>query len=543
MSAEGEKSLVRAATAVTAATFLSRVLGLAREQVVAYLFGAVRETDAFNVAFRIPNLLRDLFAEGALSAAFVPTFTEIRTTRGESEAWLLANRVINALAALLTVLTILIVVFARPIVLALAPGFSSSPGKTELAAEMARIMSPFLLFIALASVMMGVLNTYGRFFVPSFAPAIFNISCIVFAILLTPVLPRFGISPIVSLALGAVLGAVGQFAIQIPAAARCGFRYQATLTWKDPWLRRMVKLMLPATIGLSATQIAILVDTQFASSYGDGAVSVLGYAFRLIQLPIGLFGVAIATANLAAVSRRAAVGDMEGLKANVARAVRLAAFLTLPATAGLIALSEPIVRVLYEHGRFTSARTEETARVLLLYTVGLFAYSVVKILVPTFYALKDTKVPVRSSIIAVAAKVALNFPLTWYFERAWGANLGYAGLALSTAASAVVNLTLLSVALRRRVGSFASHALLGTCARIALASLGVGIAAKGVYVLLAPAHHTGRLAETLALAAGIAAGVAVLAAASRILGISEMTDLTARFLPRRLRGSDGEPRG
>jgi putative peptidoglycan lipid II flippase len=282
--------------------------------------------------------------------------------------------------------------------------------------------------------------------------------------------------------------------------------------------------MLPAIVGLSATQVSILVDTQFASRYGEGAVSYLSFAFRLIQLPIGLFGVAIATANLAAVSRHAASGDMEGLKNNLARAIRLAAFLTLPATAGLIVLREPIIRLLYEHGRFTREATMNTAWVLLMYTVGLFAYSIVKILVPTFYALGDTRVPVRSSVIALAVKIAINFPLTW--------KLGYAGLALSTSIAAIVNLTLLSVSLRRKTGGLVGRGVGKACGRIAAASVGVGAAALAVFAALTAILGPGRLAGGLALGAGVAAGVLALGLLSRALRIEELEQLLSRVLPR-----------
>lgn len=524
MTREEEKSLVRAATSVTSATFVSRILGLLREQVVAYLFGARWQTDAFNVAFRIPNLLRDLFAEGALSAAFVPTFTDARVNAGEGRAWQLAGRVITLLVVVLSAVTLAIALLARPIVLALAPGFADTPGKTELAAQMARIMSPFLLFIALAAVVMGVLNTYGRFFVPALAPAAFNVASILCGVLLTPLMPRFGLEPIVSLAIGALIGAIGQFAVQLPAAIACGFHFRPELSWSDPGVRRMVALMLPATIGLSATQASILVDTQFASRFGEGAVSYLSFAFRLIQLPIGLFGVAIATANLAAVSRHAASGDAPALKANLARAIRLGAFLTLPATAGLIVLREPIIRVIYEHGRFTSDATAQTAWALLMYTVGLFAYAIVKILVPTFYALGDTRAPVRSSIIALLVKIAINFPLV--------ALLGFAGLALSTSVAAIVNLALLSIAMRRRIGSLAGHQVVTTCARIAVASAAVGGAAFATSWGCERLWGGGRTAAVASLAAGIAAGVIALAIASRLLRVREMDDLLARFAPR-----------
>lgn len=521
---EEDKSLERAATSVTAATFVSRIFGLVREQVVAYLFGAQWQTDAFNIAFRIPNMLRDLFAEGALSAAFIPTFTDVRTRRGEGASWELANRVITLLVVILSVITIATCLFARPIVFALAPGFAATPGKVDLTVQMARIMSPFLLFIALASVMMGVLNTHGRFFVPAVAPAAFNAACILCALFLTPVMPRIGLDPAMSLAIGALLGAIGQFAIQIPAASSRGFRYRPMLGWDDPALRKMMRLMLPATIGLSVTQLSILVDGQFASRYGDGPVSYLAFAFRLIQLPLGLFGVAIATANQAAVSRHAAHDDMEALKRNVARAVRLAAFLTLPATAGLIALRRPIIKLLYQHGHFTADATANTAWVLLMYTVGLFAYSITKIFVPTFYALGDTKIPVRASVIALLTKIAINFPLTWLIQ--------YAGLALSTSIAAIVNLTVLASAFRRKVGGLAGYGVGPACARIAAASIVVGAASYAGELGAARLLGHGRIGEGIALILAVGAGVVGLVLASKFLRISEMDQLLSRFLPR-----------
>jgi len=529
-----EKSLVGAATSVTAATLISRILGLIREQVVAHLFGARWQTDAFNVAFRIPNLLRDLFAEGALSAAFVPTFTQARIQRGESDAWLLASRVMTLLVVVLSLLTLGIFLLAEPIVLLLAPGFAATPGKVELAAQMARVMSPFLLFIAIASVMMGVLNAHGRFFVPALAPAAFNVASILCALWLSPLMPAIGCEPIVALAAGALVGGIGQFAVQVPAARGRGFRYTPSLSISDPGVRRMLALMLPATIGLSATQVSILVDTQFASRYGEGAVSYLSFAFRLIQLPIGLFGVAIATANLAAVSRHAAAGDMESLRSNLARAIRLAAFLTLPATAGLAVLREPIIRLLYEHGRFTSEATLGTARVLLMYVFGLFAYSLVKIFVPTFYALGETRAPVRASVTAVVVKIALNFPLTWAF--------GYAGLALSTSVAAGLNFAQLALHLRRRLGALEGRGVGRTLAKIAAASALVGLAAYLVHTAITAVLGTSRSADAAALLVAVGAGGLTMLAASRLLGIEELDELMRRVLRRRGRPSEPEGR-
>src|SRR5437867_4386522 len=335
-------SIARSAGVVSLATMISRVLGVMREMVMARYFGSGIFTDAFNVAYRIPNLLRDLFAEGALSAAFVPTFTRIMRQQGSPKAWQLANLVIN------------------------------------------------------------------------------------------------------SLAIGALIGGASQFFVQVPSAHGLGFRYQFIFDFADPALRHIGRLMLPAVIGLSATQINITVDNQLASRYGDGPVSWLNYAFRLMQLPIGVFGISVATATLATVSHHAAQNAMGKLRETVASSLRLAACLTFPASVGLIVFREEIVRLLYERGRFLPGDTYQTSRVLLLYGLALFAYSAVKILVPTFYALNDTRTPVRTSMITVAVKVALNFLRS--------VPLQFLGLALSTAVASWMNFFLLLRQLGRRTG-------------------------------------------------------------------------------------------
>ncbi|HZN55478.1 MAG TPA: murein biosynthesis integral membrane protein MurJ, partial [Candidatus Polarisedimenticolaceae bacterium] len=334
-------SLLRSAGSISLATAMSRVLGLMREQVQSYYFGAGLVTDAFLAAFRIPNLLRDLFAEGALSSAFVPTFTAVRQREGPEAAWRLANRLFTMLAVILGAVTLLIVAFAPWIMRVYASGFT--PEKLALSATMTRILAPFLFAVAIAAVAMGMLNTYGRFFIPALAPALLNVAAIASVVALSPVFVRIGWPAGLSLAVGAMAGGLLQFGVQVPAMRALGFRFRFDWAPRDPGLLRIAWLMLPATIGQAATQINFLVDTWLASRYGNGPITWLSLAFRLIQLPIGLFGVAIGTANLARVSRDAAQGDREGLRANLAAALRAAALLALPATAGLVALREPII--------------------------------------------------------------------------------------------------------------------------------------------------------------------------------------------------------
>ena len=521
-------SILGAAGAVSAATMVSRLLGVAREMVMARYFGAGLYTDAFNVAYRIPNLLRDLFAEGALSSAFVPTFIRTLTHGGKEQAWLLANKVLNALVIILGALTLIIYFGARWFVYLLASGYANVPQKMELTIQMTRIMSPFLLFAALAAVAMGMLNALGSFFIPAMAPSAFNVCCILAGIFLSPLMPRWGLTPVVSMAIGALAGGASQFLTQLPSAWRRGYRFQAALDFKDPGLRHIAKLMLPAVIGLSATQINILVDNQLASQYGNGPVSWLNYAFRLMQLPIGLFGVAIATATLATVSLHAAQNAMDRLLMTVSSSLRLAACLTFPATVGLIVFRHEIVRLLYQRGSFLPGDTVQTSRVLLYYAFALFAYSAVKILVPTFYALNDTRTPVRTSMTTVGVKVAINLLLV--------IPLGFLGLALATALASWLNFVLLLHGLKRRLNITWSWDSVFVYIRIALASGLMGLIALLVFASaerVFPGRTTVVLGVNLMLA--VIAGMVSMFPLLRLFKVAELSGLWLS-LRRRLLG-------
>jgi len=489
------RSVTRAAGAVTLATMISRVLGVGREMVMAKYFGAGFFTDAFNIAYRIPNLFRDLFAEGALSSAFIPTFVRELNHGGAERAWSLANRMLSALLVLLGALTLVFAFFAKGFVYLLASGYADTPGKMDLTIQMTRIMSPFLLFLALATVVMGMLNAFGSFFIPAAAPAAFNACCILAGIFLSPFMPRFGMEPVVSMAVGAIVGGASQFLVQVPSARRLGWRFHFVLDVSDPGLRRIAALMLPAVVGLSATQINITVDSQLASHYGNGPVSWLNYAFRLMQLPIGLFGVAIATATTALVSHHAADNATDKLRDTVHSSLRLAACLTFPATVGLIVFREEIVRLLYQRGSFLAGDTLQTGKAVMLYALALFGYSAVKILVPTFYALGDTRTPVRISVITVAVKVAINFLLI--------VPLKFLGLALATSIASWLNFMLLLRKLNRVTGGEMRWQTVAAYVRIAAASVLMGVAADLIYRLaqwVLPGGGTLRLAVHLAFA-------------------------------------------
>jgi putative peptidoglycan lipid II flippase len=349
----------------------SRVLGVVREQVLAALFGAGDATDAYNVAFRVPNLVRDLFAEGAMSSAFVPTFTRHLTTAGKESAWRLGNLVINGLIVITTVLVVLGVIFAEPLVGLFAGAYRAVPGKFELTVFLTRLLLPFLTFVAVAAAFMGMLNSLHRFFIPALSPAMFNVATIVCALTLVPVMPLIGWPPITAIVIGSLVGGAAQLALQWPSLRSEGFRYRPILDWKDENFRRVLVLMGPGTIGLAATQVNVLVNTVLATGEGTGAVSWLNYAFRLMYLPIGLFGVSIATATLPAVSRHVAMNDESSARGTVANGLSLMLMLNIPATVGLMALAPPIVKLIFERGAFTAADTAATAAAVQFYALGL----------------------------------------------------------------------------------------------------------------------------------------------------------------------------
>src|SRR5512139_1088893 len=406
------------------------VIGLVRDLALAYLFGASHAMDAFTVAFRIPNLLRDLFAEGAMSAAFVPTLTRAREEGGEQAAMRLANLVINFLLVVTSAICLVGILGARWIVPFLAPGFGQIAGKLELTTLMTQIMMPFLTLVAVAAAVMGVLNTHGRFFIPAIAPTMLNLALIAAGFVIAPFMPRFGLEPIVGMAIGATLGGLGQLAIQLPTLGALGFRWRPLFSLRDPGMLRITALMAPAAIGLAATQVNIFVNTFLASMLVQGSVSWLNYAYRLMQLPIGLFGVAIATVTLAQVSQHAARKEMVELKRTLSFSLRFVFFLTIPATLLLVTLAQPIVALLYQHGRFHAADTVQTAQALWAYAVGLAAFSAVRVLVPVFYSLGMTRLPVTISFVTIAANVVLNFALMLPLQ--------HRGLALATSIASVL---------------------------------------------------------------------------------------------------------
>ena len=471
-------TIARSAGAVSGAVMCSRVLGLVREQVFAGMFGAGYAYDAFVVAFRIPNLLRDLFGEGALSAAFVTVFSDYDTNKGRQATWQLAANVLVFVSILLSLITLTGIFFAGPIVNLLAPDFSLVAGKAELTSLMTRIMFPFLIFVALSAVVMGMLNTRGKFFIPAMSSSFFNLGSIIGGISLALLLPRFGQPAIVGMACGTLIGGLLQLCIQLPTLRKIGFRFKPHLDLGDPGLRKIIRLMLPATIGLSATQINIFVNTNFASSCMEGSVSWLNYAFRMVQLPIGVFGVAFSIAAMPVLAKHAAQKDLAGLKQTFSSSLVMVFSLTVPATVGLILLAQPIIRLIFEHGVFTAVDTTRTAQALTCYAYGLFAYSAVKIMVPVFYALNDTKYPVIGSFIAVAANITIISLTIDAFS--------FKAIALSTSCSMALNFLFLGCVLYRKLTGFSLNHLGRGVLKILGASAVMAFGVMGLTNLLNP---------------------------------------------------------
>ena len=527
----GPPRLARSAGVFGVATITSRILGLARDQVIAYYFGAGDANDAFRVASRIPNLVRDLFAEGAMSAAFVPTFTRQLTLQGRERSWRLASSVINALLIVTGVIVVFGIIFAEPLVRLFASEFSAVPGKIELTIYLTRIVFPFLTLVAVAAVLMGMLNSLGHFFIPALSPAMFNVAVIVMSLAFIPFSSSLGIQPITIVAIATLVGGIGQLAIQWPPLSREGFRYRLVLDVKDEGLHRVLLLMGPGTLGMAATQINVFVNTVLATGEGTGAVSWLDFAFRLMYLPIGLFGVSIATAATPAISRMVAEGNFERIRTTLASALGLMLFLNLPATIGLIVLARPIIAVIFEHGEFTAADTLATAAALQLYAIGLIGYSIVRIVSPTFYALGRSRIPVMVSAGSVLLNVILNVTLV--------RSMGYRGLALGTSITAILNAAIQMFLLRREIHGIGGSRIAASFARVIAASSVMGVVTWAVHqLMLSQLPGASLMMQIIRLLVTIVAALVALAGVAQALGIPEFGEARDMIL-RRLRRNAG----
>jgi putative peptidoglycan lipid II flippase len=536
-SASDEPDTRRSAGVVGIAVLASRLFGLLRELVFPAMFGAGKVLDAYYGAFQIPNLFRDLFAEGSLSTAFTALFTRTWEREGGEPAWKLANLTLSAMVFIIGIVSVLAILGAPLIVEATNFGFHNVPGKFELAVRLTRVLFPFILFVSLAAAVMGMLNSRFIFGIPASASTVFNIVSVIagvaFAFVFDPTAratwphPVFTENAVYGVCIGVLLGGLAQLGMQLPSLFRLGFRFHWQLQLNNPRLRELWSLMWPSVIAGAAIQISVLINGIFASEINGGR-SWLTCAFRLMQLPIGLFGVSVATVTLPAVARRFARDDLVAFGRTVRSSVRLTLFLAIPAAVGLGVLASPVIGLIYQHGRFTAHDTAETAVALQAYALGLAGYAAIRVLMPCFYALNLPRTPLRVNLVGIAVVLILNLLNATVF------GLGVAGLALATSCMALVNFGQLSHALSRQVdfGRFSEWA--GFIARVALAASACGAAAWALNAFL-DAHTPSRLLRSLGLFVAIGAAMFVYFGSAYALRIGETAEALAMVRRRVLR--------
>jgi putative peptidoglycan lipid II flippase len=518
-----KKNIARAAGVLGAATMLSRIMGMLRDMVVSRLFGAGLATDAFFAAFQIPNMLRRFFAEGALTAAFVPTFSEWYANKGEEETRALANVCFTVLTLVVAAITALGIVFSPQLVKLMFPGFAANPEKLATTVLLNRLMFPYIFFVSLVALCMGILNTLRHFFTPAISTVFLNISMILCALFLHD---RFQV-PIVSLAVGVLIGGVLQLGLQLPVLYRKGFPLRPNFSFDHPALKRIALLMGPSIFGVGVYYLNIAVGAILASLLPEGSVSYLYYAQRLFEFPQGIFTVSVAQAVLPSMSRQAAAGDMEALKESLGYGVRLTLFITIPAMTGLIFCATPIFSLLFMGGAFDYAKAVNCGTALLYYSLGLTFVALVRVLVPAFYALKDTKTPVA---IAFAA-----FVLNLVFSLVLMNPLKHGGLALASSLSALGNMALLLWFLRKKIGAFGGRAIAVSGLKGMAASLPM---AGAVYVILTLGHWSqagGKLMKGGVLGTAVGCGMVIFLASAHLLGCDEARDVTSMLRRKILR--------
>ncbi len=507
--------VTRAAGVVGLATLFSRLLGFLRDALVAYFLGAGFATDTFFTAFRVPSLMRRLFAEGSLSVSFVPVFMEQAARHGQPEAFEMARSAFRISALVLLGGTVLGLVGAPLIVKGLAPGFIRHGAQLALTVRLTRIMLPYIFFVGLAALSMGILNALGHFASPAFAPAVLNLSIIGCLLFVSPHLSQ----PVYGLAMGVVAGGVLQLLLQLPALLQKRFFLWQKARLCHPALKQVARKMLPVVFGLSVYQINIVVGNLLASTLARGSISYLYYADRLVQFPMGLFGMAAATAVLPSLSRQAAAGDLKALVHTFQHTMKLVTAIILPAMIGLIILRRPIVALLFQRGAFGLQSVRLTAGALLYYGMGLWAFSTVRIVVMLFYALQDTATPVRTAVIAIAFNAVCGVVL-----MRW---MGYGGLALAASLASALNLGLLVHALKQKIGLRISGKQLVFYVKSTVCALGMGVGVWNLARMLPPGVQPAPWKLLLGVCGCISAGVILYSILFLAVNPSEMHELRA----------------
>jgi putative peptidoglycan lipid II flippase len=462
------RGIARAAGVMSAATFISRILGFVRDMILAFYFGATGISDAYFAAFKIPNLLRELLAEGSMSAAFIPVLTEYRQKHGEGEANRLVKITFTFILIVVGAVCVAGIVFSPAIVTVSAPGFLKSPDKFSLTVLLTRIMFPFLLFVSLAALLMGALNTRKIFFIPALAPAALNITLILSIVFFESKTGR----PIMAAAIGVLAGGFVQFAFQLPSFFKNGFSLGFDTGFRHPGLRRMAVLLIPATFALAVSQINILVGSILASFLPSGSITYLYNSMRLIQFPVGIFGVAMGMAVLPTLSEHAVRGDIVRLREDFSFALRLLFFITVPSMAGLIALREPIVNLLFQRGNFDYSATTGTSDALFFYSLGIWSIVGVRVITTSFYAMQDTKTPVKIATVGVLTNIILSILLMGPMK--------HSGLALANSLASGVNFLILFYFLRRKLKRVDATRIIKSFFKIIVSSLIMGISGWAV---------------------------------------------------------------
>ncbi|HNQ66431.1 MAG TPA: murein biosynthesis integral membrane protein MurJ [Smithella sp.] len=502
--------VARAAGIVGAATMVSRVFGLARDMVIAAFFGASWMTDAFWVAFRIPNMLRRLLGEGSLTVSFVPVFTEYLEKKTKEQALELAYNAITLLSIILAVISVLGIILSPLIVGLIAPGFISEPKQFALAVFLNRLMFPYIFFIALVALCMGILNSFRHFTAPALSPVLLNIAMIGAAFFLRP----FFAEPITSLAIGVLIGGVLQLAMQWPFLRKFGVKLKFRFNPKHPGIKQIGVLMIPAILGAGVSTINVFVGTILASLLPGGSVTYLFYADRIMELPLGIFAIAIGTATLPSFSKHVAAGNMDELKSGISFSLRLMLFLTIPAMAALMALNLPIISVLFQRGAFDVTSAVYTGQALFCYALGLWAFSVLRVFVSSFYSLQDSKWPMKAAVIALIVNVVASLILMY--------PLKHNGIALASSIAATVNVLVLTIVLKRKIGKFLDRAFYYSVFKIILSSV-LMLFAIGVMEYVIPWNtHAGFKARLLYLSVAVTAGAATFFISAYLLKSPEM---------------------
>ncbi len=505
--------IFRAAGVVSSATLASRILGYARDMVIAYFFGTAAAADAFFVAFRIPNLLRRLFAEGSLTVAFIPIFSEYLHHESKKDALAFANAVFTFLSIILVLLCCLGITFAPFIVKVMAWGFIDDKNKFDLTGLLTRIMFPYIFFISLVALCMGILNALKHFAAPALAPVLLNLSIIASAVFVMPYLSQ----PVLALAFGVIAGGFLQLALQIPFLKQKGIALQSNFNFSHPGLRRLLKLMIPAVFGAAVYQLNIMIITLLASFLPAGSVSYLYYSDRIFQFPLALFGIALATASLPTMSDHVANNNIDDLKETLSYALRTVLFITIPAMVGLAVLRIPLVQLLFQRGVFTVAAAHLTAQSLFWFSVGLWAVAGVRVVVNVFYALQDIWTPVKVAFISIVCNLVLCVVLMKPMQ--------HAGLALAVSLSSMINLIILLTILRIRLGRLNIRKLISSVGKVVFSSAVMGSA---VYLSYYNSYWTSLsfpLSRVVSLITSILVGVGVFIFCSYVLKSPELLSL------------------